>query len=82
LVSNHFVGKLLRKEYSYTSTIFLGNCGLFYAKSYILTGRKFRPSLLPNILYRTAVVFIVVVNAGSARGRLREGSFLGTLKDL
>jgi len=57
------VGKLLRKEYSYTSTFFLDNYGLFYAIAYILTGRKVRNSLLQNILYRTAVVFIAMLTA-------------------
>jgi len=38
LISNHICGELLGKDYSYTSTFFLVNYGLFYYKPYILPG--------------------------------------------
>jgi len=56
----------LRKEYNYTPTGILGNCGLFYFKHCLLLARKVRRSLLQYIMYRTAVVVIAVLPADSS----------------
>jgi hypothetical protein len=52
-----------RKEYSYISTPFLGNYGMFYFERYLLSARKVRRSLLQYIMQSTAVVLIAVLAA-------------------
>ena len=61
-----FLAPRLRKEYRDTYTVILGNYGLFYFENYLSPARRVRRSLLQYIMYRTAVVVIAVLTAGSS----------------
>ena len=53
----------VREEYSYISTPFLGNYGMFYFEHYLLLARRVRRSLLQYIMQSTAAVLIAVLTA-------------------